>query len=243
MSETLPYFMYKGRRSIDYGLIIKKKSIYKGSQRDVTFVNVPGRDGDLIIDNGRYKNTTITYELAVVNGLTPWSFAELAQILRSWLIPNTGYFKLWDTYDKQHFRYAAFNGDVNIEQELNDLGAVSLDFNCKPHRYAVEGQNVITMESGGDLYNGEAVSSEPYIKIYGSGDITLTVNSETFVLEDVSGSIEIDSELMDVFKGSTLMNGSMMSTSFPVLQPGMNTISWTGGSVSKIEIVPRWRCL
>ena len=29
---------------------------------------------------------------------------------------------------------------------------------------------------------------------------------------------------------------------FPVLEPGDNSISWTG-TVTKVEIVPRWRCL
>ena len=31
--------------------------------------------------------------------------------------------------------------------------------------------------------------------------------------------------------------------SFPVLSPGGNAISWSGGTVTKVEIVPHWRRL
>ena len=242
MKETLPYFMFKNRRSIDYGLIVKNKSTYNGAQRDVTFASIPGRDGDLLIDNGRYKNTLVTYELSVINKLTPWDFDELAQILRNWLLPDTGYYQLWDTYDKRHFRYAAYNGSADIEQELNDLGSVVLEFNCKPYRYSVDGQNTVIMGSAGTLYNGESSPSKPYIKVVGSGDITLTINGDSYILSDVSSYIELDSEMMNAYKGTTLLNDNMSSASFPVLKPGMNTIAWTG-TVTQLEIVPRWRCL
>ena len=242
MTEKLPYFTFKGRRSLDFGLVISKKTVYDSAKRDVSVTSVPGRDGDLIIDNGRYTNVKIRYDLQVVNKMTPWSIPELAQILKDWLLPEPGYCELWDTYDPRYYRMAAYVDSVSIEQQLNDLGSLSLTFNCKPFRYSTEGQITITLTAENEIYNGEAYPSKPYIKITGSGNITLTVNGTDYELSSVSSSIELDSEMMNAYRGTTNLNGSFSGTDFPIFKPGVNSISWTG-TVSKVEIIPRWCCL
>ncbi len=98
------------------------------------------------------------------------------------------------------------------------------------------------MTSSGSITNPENYESQPYIKITGSGTVTLTINSKAYKINSISSYIELDSEFMSAYKGSTLCNNQIAFTEFPLLQPGSNTISWTG-SVSRIEIVPRWRTL
>lgn len=241
--ETLPWLSFKGKSSLELGLVIVKKNTFNGAARDVTYYGVPGRSGDLVIDNGRYKNLTVSYEMTLLN-TTPFNFSELTQLIRDWLLSETGYFTLWDTYDSQYFRYASYSGEVDIEQIQKDEGRLILDFNCKPYRYAREGQQPILLPSAGTIYNSEAYPSEPYIKVNGSGTITLTVNGTNYTLSDIDGYIELDSELMDAFKGSTLLNNSMTGGTFPLLLPGQNTISWSGnGTVTTLEIIPRWRRL
>ena len=58
-------------------------------------------------------------------------------------------------------------------------------------------------------------------------------------LEGVSGSITLDTPLMEVYSGITCLNSSM-SGDFPRIVPGMNAVSWSG-NVTKIEIRPNWR--
>ena len=60
-------------------------------------------------------------------------------------------------------------------------------------------------------------------------------------LESVSGSVTLDTPLMEAYSGTTSMN-SAMSGDFPVLLSGQNAVSWTG-AVNKIEIQPNWRFL
>ena len=55
-----PYFIYKEHSSLEYGLYITEKGSYYGASRDVSFMSVPGRDGDLMTDNGHYNNIVIT---------------------------------------------------------------------------------------------------------------------------------------------------------------------------------------
>ena len=60
-------------------------------------------------------------------------------------------------------------------------------------------------------------------------------------LENISGSIVIDSVLQKAYQGTTLMNDHM-NGEFPVLKPGANAISWTG-TVTKVVVRPNWRSL
>lgn len=236
--EKLPFFYFKEHSSLDFGLYIKEKNVYKGAQRDITYVSVPGRDGDLVIDNGRYKNVKIQYKLELLNN-SPRSFAELARVIRNWLLVDPGYFKLWDTYDREYFRLASFSSEVDIEQELRDYGKLNITLNCKPFRYATNGQDTVVIQSTQHLYNVEAHESKPYIRIYGSGTLQLYINGYAYLFKDVNEYIEVDSETKNCFKGTTALNNKMVSDGFPTLVPGDNIISMSA-AVTRVEIVPRW---
>lgn len=236
--EKLPFFYFKEHSSLDFGLYIKEKGTYKGAARDFTYTSVAGRDGDLTIDNGRYKNVKIPYKLELVN-TSPRSFVELSRLIKNWLLVDPGYFKLWDTYDREYFRLASYSGEVNLEQELRQYGKLDIAFNCKPFKYAFAGQQAIVTDVAKHIYNAEAYASKPYIKLYGSGTMQLHLNGKVYHFKDVDEYIEIDSEIRECYKGTTALNNKMASDDFPELVPGDNFIS-KSPSVTHIEIVPRW---
>lgn len=238
--QKLSYLYYKGVNSLDLSLLIKSKGSWIAAERDKTYVSVPGRNGDLIQDNGRYKNVPIPYTMTVLrNGVR--SFADLVAKIKNWLSVGTGYGELWDSYDPRYFRYAAIDGYVNITEELLETtGTFTVNFNCKPLRYSFEGQNTILIPAAGtSLYNPENLAAKPYIKIYGSGTISISINNITLTISNVNGYVEIDSETQNVYQSSTLKNSDTMGSMFPDLAPGDNLISFTG-SVTGAEIVPRW---
>ncbi len=239
--EKLPFLMFKDHSSLEFGLLISDKGSYKGASRDISYTSVPGRNGDLITDNGRYKNVNIPYKLTLLNN-TEREFVELTHQIKGWLLAEQGYFRLWDSYDKKYFRLGSYSDEVDIEQELRDLGGLSLTFNCKPFKYSFEGQQPVVFTAAGTLYNSEFFPSLPYIKITGSGTVTLTINNNAFVFKGIEEYIEIDSEIMNAYKGTQPQNNKMTGAAFPTLLPGNNVISWVG-NIKKLEIVPRWCCL
>lgn len=238
--QKLSYLYYKGVNSLDLSLLIKSKGSWIAAERDKTYVSVPGRNGDLIQDNGRYKNVTIPYTLALLRKDVR-SFADLVAKIKEWLAIGAGYGELWDSYDSRYFRYAAVDGSVNVtEEQLETTGSLAVNFNCKPFRYSFEGQNTILIPAAGlTLYNPENIASKPYIKIYGSGTVSVSINNVTLTISNVSGYVEIDSETQNVYTGSTLKNNNTTGSTFPTLTPGDNSISFTG-NVTGAEIVPRW---
>ena len=42
-------------------LRIESKNVFSAPEYDVTFQSIPGRNGDLILPNGRYPNVQVTY--------------------------------------------------------------------------------------------------------------------------------------------------------------------------------------
>lgn len=243
MNYDIPHFTFKDHRSLDFGLLISDKNSFDGAGRDVSFVSVPGRDGDIIIDNGRYNNITISYSLVLLNK-TQYSFKSLARQIKHWLASDSQYFRLWDTYDPEYFRLASYTDETNIEHQYEKLGTLSVKFNCKPFKYSYIGQVPVVFKQAGELYNAENYPSAPYVKVVGNGDITLTINESTFTLRDVNEFLELDFELPNAFKESErknhLVSGADMSTLR--LKPGYNQISWSG-AVDSVEIIPRWCAL
>lgn len=241
--NEMPYLYYRGICSLDLGLYIRKggKGSYYGASRSVDFEEIPGRNGDLIIDNKRYNNISVPYDFVLIEKDVR-NFDELTHRVKSWLLSHVGYFELWDGYDKRYFRLGAYNDEVNIEEELRGLGEFSASFNCKPFKYSFDGQKMVNMTEAGSIVNPEYLPSAPYIRIYGSGNITLTINNDSFYFEDIEDYIEVDSESMNAYKGISPLNNKMKTANFPEFIPGDNAIAWTG-SVNKIEIIPRWCAL
>lgn len=246
------YFNYKNKDSRDYGILIRNKQTFDAPKRDIDFVSVPGRDGDLLIDNGRYPNVDMTYGIMLVapsiNPLNPnenIDLAEASKAVRQWLMSNYNYYQLIDSYDPDYFRLAVFSGDIKLETKNTSIAYSDIKFNCKPYRYRIDGQkNLTTNASALTLFNPESLFSLPRITVKGNGTLTITVNSVTYTVTNVVNSVIIDSEMMNIYNPnqSTNYNRYASFSTFPKLKSGTNTIT-PGTNVTGIDIIPRWRCM
>ena len=234
-------FTYDKKRSYDdFCLIITETPPFVFPERDITFESVNGRSGDLLVDNGRFKNVQKEYKVALLTD--DFSLPLLAKKVAAWLLPSPNYRVLTDTYDPNYYRLACFSGKISVADKLLKLGETTLRFNCKPFKYSFEGQKPISISAPCMIWNPEDCESAPNIKITGSGNVTLSINNASFAFTGIDGFIEVDSELMAAFKGTSLQNDKISFVDFPLLAPGWNEISYTG-NVESIEIVPRWCAL
>lgn len=241
------YFNYNGKDSRDFGILIRYKKTYNKPARDISFVSVSGRSGDIIIDNGKYNNGDFAYGITLFapesnsgdNENTDLAYATYD--LRNWMSADNTYYKLFDSYDPHYYVKACLTKGIDFDTVNSHIAKTELEFTCKPYRYRFDGDNTEILGKTGSLYNTEIHSSLPYIKIYGSGDLALHINGQQSKFYDVSSYIEIDSDMMNVFKGLTNLNDKFSGV-FPELQPGINQIS-VSGDATKIEIIPRWRTI
>lgn len=246
------WFSYNGRDSREFPIYITSKNSFDKPERDISIVEVPGRNGDIIIDNGRFKNVKIDYGLKfIVEGLTGWEnydFASSYNKISEWLRPTAEYYNLTDSYDPNYYRKACLKSSIKLKQLHYDIGAFNVSFSCKPYRYRFDGEDVIQLTSGGTITNPESEYSLPLIRVYSTsnGDVTFTITTDsgflTFLVMNVEGYVDIDSEAMNVYKGSSNYNNNYVHSGFPKLAPGENTIEFTS-NVQSIQITPRWRTL
>lgn len=232
-------FTFDGTNSAVYGLVVSGSGTFNAPKRDVTVVEVPGHNGTLTIDNGRFKNITVTYP-GIVMFRSGSTFADQIRRANAWLCSARGYKRLTDDYHPEYFRLARFKDGADWETAaINTAGRVKIQFDCDPRRFLFSGENVVTKNSsGGYITNGTLFDALPLITVYGSGSGTITVGTTEVAISDIGTSVTLDCEICRAYNGATARDGTI-SGQYPKLAPGRNTIRWTGG-VTKIEITPRW---
>lgn len=118
-------------------MFVLGKGAFGAPSRDVTQIHVPGRNGDILIDNGGWNNIDVTYPSCCILS----NFRENVEKLRGYLLANPGYHELIDPYNPDETRYAEFRGPFTPEAftaKGNNAGMFDLTFNCKPQRFLRE---------------------------------------------------------------------------------------------------------
>ena len=203
------------------------------AERRIESITVAGRNGSLHTDEGVYESYDRTMECALIKR------AKLDEIT-AWLVGSGG--MTFSTEPDKVYRVTIAN-KISIAQMMRVFQKFQVVMDTQPFKYSVNAAgDALELTAPTTIRNSGTVYSEPIITVYGSGDITLTVNGADFPLYGVQESITIDSEMMEVFKGNANQNGKYGGAEFPRFEVGKNEISWTG-NVSKIKIQPRWRWL
>lgn len=242
--------IFNGVSSKSLGIVVESPPDYNAPERDFDVYHVPGKSGDIYVDQGSFQNVTRSYDIAL--GGRKADFQNLTKTVTDWLYSTNKYAQLSDSYDSQYFRLAVFKGPVTITNLLNRAGRATIEFDCKPYRYLRSGDRPGAANSATfTITNPTIYDSKPLIKIglASSGAAgTVTVGSKTITIASGSGvnTVYVDSELQDCYYNTTNLNPYVTfggDGEFPVLQPGDTTISMTG-NVSYVQIEKaRWYVL
>lgn len=225
---------FNGIDSLSLGVAISGEGSYDAPSRDVSSYTIPGRNGTLLYDNGRYNNITVSYPAFVIGNLP-----STAANIRAWLMTPTTYARLEDDYHTDEFRLGIFSGTIGFNTTAwNQHAEFEIKFNCKPQRFLKSGETATAVANNGTITNPTQFTSLPLISVTGTGSGTITVNGTTVTLEDLAGGIVLDCDTQDAYYGLDPMNDNMTGD-FPTLSPGSNSVSFTGG-VTAVSITPRW---
>ena len=212
------------KSSADFGLCLAETPSIPSPERDVERVSVRGRHGSL---TKKYAYKDISFSVSL-NLLEDDGIKDKLRYIRAWIL-NAKKLQLSD--DSVFYRIKESN-IPDIDNELNLLGKFEANFVADPFQF--KESKIVSLNSPGKVLYSGTIESEPYIKIYGTGNGSLTFNNDVIHFQDISEYIEIDCENQQAFKGTYPRNDKMIGE-YPVLQIGMNDISWTGG-ITKIEI-------
>lgn len=231
--------IFNGVSSLDLGIQVEYFPKYVIPERDYEVVSVPGRNGDLFIDKGSYKNVKQPYDIAIAD--LDGNFTELANRVSLWLHPKPGYCRLEDTYAPEYYRMAMFNDTVDIEDVMFRGGRCSIEFDCKPQRFLKRGERSVIFSLPGTIKNPTTFTSSPKLIFRGgSGTGRFQVGRYAGSISNLRGEITLDCELQDAYQGSVNRNRDVsLGSGFPKLDPGDNYISFSG-SIQSVEVIPKW---
>ena len=130
------FFVYGGASSRDYGILIDSVSgIWDTPERDSEQIEIPGRNGDLTVDNGRWKNVPGTYTCGI--GV---DFKANFERFRAVVTAHRGYARLEDSWHPDEYRMAKLTGNIALELIRNGAAATfDVNFSVMPQRFLNSG--------------------------------------------------------------------------------------------------------
>lgn len=243
------FFIYNGRDSREFGLKIYNINDLSAPQIEIEKVNVPGKNGDLLLEKG-FGNFTLTIECDI--DARQSNIEEVATEIKKWLQGDISYKKLFLS-NSDFYYLASCNNKLDIIRTFKDFASCLLTFDCYPFKYAEE--EIINL----DVLNLKSTTitnfyreSNPTFYIEATGDISIKINTQSIELRGVTengilSDLIIDSEIMNVYRENKNANiivneNSKLFSDFPTLEEGGNRISWEG-DIKSIKINPRWNIL
>lgn len=247
---------FNGISSNDLGLIVQFIPTYKYPEREYESVTIPGRNGSLLVDKGRYENTERTYSLAKIYRPGE-NFVSSANQIVEWLSSAEGYARLEDSYEPEYYREALYKSDGEMANYYDTATAIDVTFDCKPQRWLIEGEKPQSIAINNNTHIGSIYLTNPTkfpakpiikFKTIANQDAVIEVLSEsstvlytlTYARETASNDITIDCDLMECFTSTSFKNSNLtLSNSFPVIN-GKQKVQIRATNVTECEIIPRW---
>lgn len=218
----------------DYGVFVTDAGIYASPKPDYTSYEIAGRNGDLHINNGRYKNVDITYQ-----AFMPQEFEDRFVPFRSAILSQEGYVRIEDDFKQDMYRLGRLKSGIEGKIKLaRGIGTFELEFDCKPQWYLKSGEQETVFTKNGSILNPTVFPSKPLIRVYGKG--TVTVGTNVFVINTAGTEfIDIDTDSKQAYEGAANRNSNIKVNQWGSLTSGNNTIT-LGTGITKVAVTPRW---
>lgn len=121
------FFTFNGISSRNFNLKVKSSTHLSSPSKKVEFIEIPGRTGDLVIDDGSFKNLSISI-VCLLDTRETNNLAQVAKQIRNWLQSPIGYQDLVFS-DGTTFK-AICSNQINIEDLVNNFGQVTITFSA-----------------------------------------------------------------------------------------------------------------
>ena len=137
VNDNSKYFVFNGKKSSDFNVWCSGFAIFETPAKRYEQIDVPGRNGALIIEDGSYENVEIEFKDCFI----PYDFPTNFSNLKNWLYRQKGYQRLELSWLPDEYRLAAFECDISPTlKNWDGMGHFDLVFNCKPQRFLKSGE-------------------------------------------------------------------------------------------------------
>jgi phage-related protein len=251
---------FDGENSLDYGVYITGEAVYNAPGRVVDMVTIPGRNGSLAIDQGRFENIEIKYPAGAF-GTTQTEYSSVMRAFRNFLASRYRYVRLEDDYHPDEYRLGLFKSGLEADPvSMSRAGEFDIVFDCKPQRFLKSGEipvsgadwtnvqtasgSVVTIDNSGNPLGIKSLTASIDPVQSGSGTTSPTnvrpISGRTAVSVYVSPTeSEADGDTYNTSLGRIVYGGTLdlISGVLTVTKVAidMGTLSWTYNATSQIH--------
>ena len=119
-------FTINDKTNKDFNFKVKSSNHLTKSRKRLEFISIPGRTGDLIIDEGSRENFNLIIE-GYIDGRNS-SLKQLCDNLDNWLNSTTGYQNI--TFDDGTVLKGVLISDINPNEVVENFGELILEFSA-----------------------------------------------------------------------------------------------------------------
>lgn len=217
-------------------LVIRRPNIPAPSPK-IMQVSIPGRDGDLLINDGFFDDIQIYVELNFMSPENEWN--KKARQIKEWLLNRRGTRRL-SFSDTENTFYKVKNVVAGeIQRTSKRIGVLTPIFICDPYTYFKSGTIPLWFE---DIKLNPYNISKPIYHIEGEKAGALAVNGHEIKI-NVGQNLTIDTDLMITYRQDGTLQNTAITGNYEdmYLLPGENAIEITEGL--KLMVTPNWRVL
>ena len=217
-----------------FGVYQSGNKTFASAEKDLEYIEIPGKSGDLVIDRNRFRNITREYDCFIVS-TDEADFRTKIRNLADFLGSLRTYARIEDTYHPDEY-VMGIPEAVDPEVLENLRGAnFTLAFNCKPQRFIKTTPVSLSATGNTDLVNPSRQTAKPLVTMTGAGVLTFGSQSITTV---GSGKHTSDCELMTMAgPNGENQNGNVVFNVDQIVLPA-GTTHVTSTVAATID--PRW---
>lgn len=177
------YFTLDGHSTSEWGIGLSGTGVWDAPARKGESISVPGRNGNVWVDDGSFENIYVTYPCWMSEG-----FDDQIDDFRGYLSAHADqYYRLTDTYHPDEYRMARYAGPFTTTPGTrNESGRFDVVFDCWPQRTLLSGEVYQDVGQRIDITNPTRFGANPLIHIKGTGD-DYKIHFHSDYSEDIDG--------------------------------------------------------
>lgn len=228
---------FNNNASLNLNLYLENYPSIPIANEEYEEVAVEGRSGNLIINKGTYPDKKIPFIFTILSPRIEIDFERVYE----WLTEIEDNKLMFGRNDRCYKVKKVIFGD--IQKEFRTIGEFDVTFLCEPFTQDLDSEVHEITTSEFTLYYAGNAPGDTLIKIYGTGNIQLTINGETMQIDNVTDYVEVDSYLLQVRNQDGTSKDDDTLGDFVLFTKGENIISYIG-EVTKIvvEYTTKYKC-
>lgn len=199
------------------GIVVEKTLTISKGKKKIDIYEIDGRSGFLSIDRGTYEPFSMQ---AQCHARETADFDEIKAFL-------DGYGTL--TFDDEREYTAVINNAIPF-QKVQMFKSFAIQFMVNPISHDINPTTIDLLEDSTFILGG-TFKTNPVLEITCSGDVEITINNQSFTLNDADGTYILDCE-SKVITSNGLNASNIMLGDFPSFEIGENEVDIDGNVTS-----------